>query len=894
MTINGFWGQFSDLERVSFAKWISDFYHREKRFPQVGIDAFQWVFEATGATDLPFREPDIDIVISRVIKRIRDFMKYNVNFVLVFDGSIKRNKLRRQVESVNSYDFDSIYAEELLLLKTGAHLQSLPLISKLKGYLDSWNISYVTASGDGEIELGRLNESGIIDAVITNDADALAYGATCILRNFSKSVVDKPISSSEYKYDTPFYVTPFTINYLNSIGLDKASIMLIACITGDDYTPGWSTFGTKAAFALANKKWKFAERFSKIYVSSLNEYIQGKPAHSQSQRLFMMNRLIDDINDTLEEYSKEILGKFYKKRIERCSVKPRSGSSVPNDYDNLAHFFPLATHYLFRFEENRTNTFHEVSNSWQVPYMPQQITFDIKTGNSVFIRGSDSGLTGYTLVENFKVGKDYTISKNFDLWNDVDWGFHTQCIPANVKHMNRHLYLELTKAYLLRLIQFMDKLKLPGNAIKIEKLSTKGSKEAKLAESLDMDYYKVSFDAICCMGDIIKFDVKDENGLVSPIKGFLWIPKYLIESSQNGQKLINEFLKVQNEKLLKKSPKKRTPRGSPKKTQSSDLFNLQKSPIRVIKRCDVDVIDKSIESPVSRKLFPVSHNESNGILSTPALSSTFAERISKRNKETPATGTTHKKKLRKFHSITEGLPKFDPPSSPNGLYQRIEIDPEVSQVLGNDEYVGSPETEDIDNQFTEVCKLNSHVRAQMNSTDFLHKKAHFSKALHLELVEKPEHTDPIVISDDSFSDGSLIPPDFTSNLSKSVFAPNLDILESSGTVQLFSNNDKSISANLKGEKQSLADTSVNSTDFRCTWKQQYHDGVLLYTDTEDDIDVDNNEENSWPGRENGMHAREIPIVSLDTSSPNTTAYINNEPLHDADIADSSSDVFFRS
>jgi 5'-3' exonuclease len=38
------------------------------------------------------------------------------------------------------------------------------------------------APGEAEAELAQLNKLGFIDVVITEDSDALAFGATCVLR----------------------------------------------------------------------------------------------------------------------------------------------------------------------------------------------------------------------------------------------------------------------------------------------------------------------------------------------------------------------------------------------------------------------------------------------------------------------------------------------------------------------------------------------------------------------------------------------------------------------------------------------------------------------------------------------------------------------------------------
>ena len=40
------------------------------------------------------------------------------------------------------------------------------------------------APGDAEAELARLNVEGRIDAIITEDSDALAFGASAVIRMY--------------------------------------------------------------------------------------------------------------------------------------------------------------------------------------------------------------------------------------------------------------------------------------------------------------------------------------------------------------------------------------------------------------------------------------------------------------------------------------------------------------------------------------------------------------------------------------------------------------------------------------------------------------------------------------------------------------------------------------
>ena len=68
--------------------------------------------------------------------------------------------------------------------------------------------SYAQAPGEAEAELGRLNSAGIIDAVLTADADIFMFGAQCVFRLCVKLCVRLKALVAKHFYtvtqDTPF------------------------------------------------------------------------------------------------------------------------------------------------------------------------------------------------------------------------------------------------------------------------------------------------------------------------------------------------------------------------------------------------------------------------------------------------------------------------------------------------------------------------------------------------------------------------------------------------------------------------------------------------------------------------------------------------------------------
>lgn len=79
--------------------------------------------------------------------------------------------------------------------KSGSHALSKPFKDMLDRFGMEWrevrtcvvgtyesSSHYTQALGEAEAELARLNREKIIDAVMTDDGDALIFGARCVIR----------------------------------------------------------------------------------------------------------------------------------------------------------------------------------------------------------------------------------------------------------------------------------------------------------------------------------------------------------------------------------------------------------------------------------------------------------------------------------------------------------------------------------------------------------------------------------------------------------------------------------------------------------------------------------------------------------------------------------------
>ncbi|KAI0063521.1 hypothetical protein BV25DRAFT_1837513 [Artomyces pyxidatus] len=200
-----------------------------KRAYRVGIDASLWYAHAV------FSKGGENPELRMLFFRLRNLAELPVLPLFVFDG-----RERPQVKRGSKKG------------KAGSHM----LTAGLKKLLDIFGMEWRMAVGEAEAELAHLNRLGVIDAVLTDDVDALVFGAVTIIRNRSASLTgnkSNPALDSEGKKskDRVMIYTADAIKNHPSIQLTRGGLILIALLSGGDYHDGVPKFGPGTAHALA-------------------------------------------------------------------------------------------------------------------------------------------------------------------------------------------------------------------------------------------------------------------------------------------------------------------------------------------------------------------------------------------------------------------------------------------------------------------------------------------------------------------------------------------------------------------------------------------------------------------------------------------------------------------
>lgn len=184
---------------------------------RVAIDAAIWNFQNQSAQG--GKNPALRTLFFRLLK----LLALPLQPIFVYDG--KNKPLTKRGKTVTRYG--TCIPNELS-----------------KNLVARFQFPHHTAPGEAEAECAFLQKNGIVDAVMSQDVDAIMFGSTLTLRDWSKE-------------GTKGNKTPTHVNVLDLVkiketsGLDPAGMILVALLSGGDYHDGVPGFGPALACSIA-------------------------------------------------------------------------------------------------------------------------------------------------------------------------------------------------------------------------------------------------------------------------------------------------------------------------------------------------------------------------------------------------------------------------------------------------------------------------------------------------------------------------------------------------------------------------------------------------------------------------------------------------------------------
>ncbi|KAJ2989265.1 hypothetical protein NUW54_g8841 [Trametes sanguinea] len=192
---------------------------REDRLYRIGVDVSIWVQQLQQVFVKAHAQAGENPELRMFFYRLAMLAERPVHLVFVADGP-SRPAIKRKTR-----------------VKTAPHW----MLDGMQRLVEAFGYDWLQAAGEAEAELARMNQLGIIDAVLTEDSDALLFGAPVVIRNPS------------YKRNDSDVVTIYRADDIRqAAGLSSGDLLLLALLLGSDYDPiGLPRCGPKVAYGLA-------------------------------------------------------------------------------------------------------------------------------------------------------------------------------------------------------------------------------------------------------------------------------------------------------------------------------------------------------------------------------------------------------------------------------------------------------------------------------------------------------------------------------------------------------------------------------------------------------------------------------------------------------------------
>ncbi|DAA78204.1 TPA_exp: putative Rad2-like endonuclease [Trichophyton benhamiae CBS 112371] len=220
MGIPGLKDELGPGERISLARYSVGHLQRTRKPLRLAVDISIWLFQvqaAQGGTNPALRT---------LFFRLTRLISLPIQPIFVFDGPHRPDYKRGRLVSKNAA------AAQIELSRKLIELFSYPCHM---------------APGEAEAECAKLQQAGVVDAVMSNDVDALMFGSKVTLLNYSKGSAKQSGAATHVDlYNTE------AEDGDSKVTLDTRGMVLVALLSGGDYSPaGVALCGPKLAVEIA-------------------------------------------------------------------------------------------------------------------------------------------------------------------------------------------------------------------------------------------------------------------------------------------------------------------------------------------------------------------------------------------------------------------------------------------------------------------------------------------------------------------------------------------------------------------------------------------------------------------------------------------------------------------
>ena len=262
--------------------------------------------------------------ITGIFYKTANYLALNITPIYVFDGKPPANKgdtikARQERAATSKLAMEQATSEED---KNNLEKQTIRLtkehVDDIKQLLELMGVSYVQAHGEAEAYASEMCRKGMVDYVVTEDMDTLAFGCPRMIRTcLDKSIKRKDIISI---IDLDTVLQGFELTY------DEFVDLCILC--GCDYCENIPRVGNKTAYTLI-KKHRSIESILPAVKNIPDDY---ETKYKESRDLFKMYHDKLDLQQLSIHHSNWDLEKLYTFLVTDCSM---SEKKVQNTFKKM-------------------------------------------------------------------------------------------------------------------------------------------------------------------------------------------------------------------------------------------------------------------------------------------------------------------------------------------------------------------------------------------------------------------------------------------------------------------------------------------------------------------------------------------------------------------------------
>lgn len=196
--------------------------------------------------------------LSGLFYRTSNLLEAGIKPVFVFDGeppefkrkTIEARKAAKE-EAKEKWKGALERGEEAITYAQAATYLTDEMIEDAKKLLDAMGIPFLVAKSEGEAQCAFMCKKGSVDAVASQDYDALMFASPLLIRNLSITGKRKLPKKEIYIDIKPEMIELKEV--LSSLGISQEQLIIIGILVGTDYNERIEKVGPKTAMKLVNE-----------------------------------------------------------------------------------------------------------------------------------------------------------------------------------------------------------------------------------------------------------------------------------------------------------------------------------------------------------------------------------------------------------------------------------------------------------------------------------------------------------------------------------------------------------------------------------------------------------------------------------------------------------------